>query len=165
MPRRKITCPALVEASKYVDDDFWSDILLKCSQGKFPMGFNYYNNVLTFRRESIALTGDPEHVAGVCIDFLKKHGGIHSPSELEVIIEMSQSTNKERPKCTIKTSPRRNIMIDEYIRKHHHDVKDKDRLFTIILLGIITNSIRVDYDGKCIREITGFTTEDGIKIK
>ena len=164
MSRRKVTCPILIEASDLVDAEFWSDILAKCGSGKFPVGFNYYNNVLSFRRESISLTGDPYEVALACIAFLKKYAGIHSPAELEKIIEMSRSTSRVRVKCTIKSSPRRNIMIDDYIEKHYPDVEDKDRLFTIILLGIITSTIDVVYDGKIIVNIQGITTEDGIKI-
>lgn len=164
MSRRKITCPILVEASELLDDEFWADILAKCGAGKFPVGFNYYNNVLSFKRESIPLTGDPYEVGLACIAFLKKYAGIHSPDELERIIEMSRSTSRERIKCTIKTSPRRNIMIDDYIEKHYPDVEDKDRLFTIILLGILTNSINVVYDGKNIVSVQGVTTDDGIKI-
>lgn len=165
MSRRGVTCPALVEASKFTDDEFWADILLRCGNGKFPPGFNYYNNVLTFRRESISLVGEPDDMAKACIAFLKRHSGIHSPGELEDILEMSRSTNKERIRCTIKASPRRNILIDEYIDRHYDHVEDRDRLFTIILLGIITDAAQVNYDGKTIVSIEGITTEDGIKIR
>ena len=77
------------ECIEYTNDDFWKELLLDASKGRFPKGFMFKDSYLNFRKKQtsspirVLIPDDPISAVRVFMDFLKEHKNIYSDNDAE----------------------------------------------------------------------------------
>lgn len=83
---RPIVHSIFFEALEYTDDGFWRRILEDMSKDRFPAGFIYKDNFLSYRKKNVVqnkieISKQPHDVLEQVILFLKDHGNIMSDKD------------------------------------------------------------------------------------
>lgn len=139
------------KASHLTDDPFWTQILKEMAYGKFPRGFRYINNVLTYKIRSktleciISQSNAQEALVSV-ITFMQQNAHILSIRDNEMRKREMKENNVEMEGLDIdswsqiRTAPHRSILIGQYVRQLSRIMsltsKDSKRLECTIRLGI-----------------------------
>lgn len=113
--------PAFYDASKYVSDETWFNIIVDASKGKTPTGFSIIEGKsLVFRKRvgtrvvhnRIELPDNPLQLAEAFISFVKTNVHIYSVKDNEVMRQESEMKyNTRKTKKGIRDSD-----IDDYVR-------------------------------------------------
>lgn len=97
--RRGEPHPILIECSRSIADEYWSDILEDMSYGQFPKGFSIKSNSLSYKKSATRLnnismvqTDDYEELANQLVGFISSNANMYSPEDIKnsKIIEMHQ---------------------------------------------------------------------------
>lgn len=80
------------ECAIVVNDSFWAEKFNAASIGKFPRGFSYHDNVLTFKKGARTFTLDisnnPIEAAYAAMEFFRVNAGIFSPMDEQNSLEL-----------------------------------------------------------------------------
>lgn len=169
--------PEFEEASQYTDDQFWIDILKRCSHKKFPRGFSYSDGQLRHRQNniSIVLPDDPRALAQTVIYFVQENGKLYSKRDQELrrlqdeendIAELANESASW--KYVSYSKPRKATYVREYVdrRYAHLDRSIRDEVFTQIEVGFDTKFItknNISFEDGHITHIDGVdANESGV---
>lgn len=175
---KPIIYPIFESCSKMTEDKFWQAKFMECAQGKFPRGFTYKNNLITFRKANkmhrLELSDSPAEAFIATMEFFNKSVGMMSvedqkrlkKAEDEKLLEKLQSS-KDITWKDIKTEKIKDILICEFIEtlanKMCLSYEEKKELITVIKKGFMlkyfTGSNIEMEDGK-IKEIDGLICDD-----
>lgn len=172
------------------EDEFWKNLLTKCSKNLFPKDFKYINNVLYFkpntkkhRAECFIDKDDLIKSLSKFKDFMRTRGFV-SNSEKEEIKTIIESNIEEKSlvlnwKDILKN---REYHIKNYIillkEKYHLSHKETCNLESVIMMGIVSeffNEENINIENQKIKEIINLIWNeknrifsiktDGFKIK
>ncbi len=156
----KVIYPIFEKCIKLINDDFWINILINFSIGKFKKGFTYKDNYLYYKnKDKIHIDQEDALKALNQLQyFLKNKSGIMSDTDRingnqltqQKIDELNQ--NKKIQWNDIKSSNHKNILIDRYIDKviQYYNLNKEEILqlktviYNAVLLGRISNQIELD---------------------
>lgn len=176
---KTIIYPIFEKCSELTEDKFWQSIFMDCAYGKFPRGYNFKNNLLTYRKANkmnrLEVNDIPYEVFTSIIDFLQKTSGIMSvedrkrlekKNEENIYVNQNSVTWKD-----IKTEKMKDIMICEFItdvaEKMNMNEEEKNDLTTTIKKGFIlkyfTSNNIIMFEGR-ISEIEGLFYNEKTKL-
>nr|WIL02911.1 hypothetical protein Cbor_229 [Cedratvirus borely] len=164
------------ECSKLSQDEFWRDILSKCSYNKFPSGFMFKEGHLTHRRgkriTKIYLSEDPEEALKQIMVFFKEKDYICSDKdkqrEEEDVFEDSEPLPEITDWNTLKKKKKLlEVVLNEFIRERikERDLgkKERDQLTTVINIAMIQGYFTNDtvlMEKNCIATIVGLDYDE-----
>ena len=175
---KPIINPIFEQLANLTEDIFWKTIFLDCSRGKFPRGFTFKNNVLTFKKGNkmtrLELTTNLAESFTSSMNFFQSAGGIMSKEdrekirrkEEERILEQIESETEKNWK-DIKKENLKEILLNEFINDICEELKfndmEKRELTTTIKKGIIlkcfNNENIIMEDGRIV-EIEGLIYDE-----
>lgn len=161
--------PEFEEAVKYVEDQFWKDILKGCARKKFPRGFTYLDGYLRHRINniSILLPNDSHNLTLTAIYFFQENGKLYSSRDQlirkrqnEAAILNRLAMESSNWTCVARSKNRRATHVRDYVeRKYaHFSPKIRDELYTQINAGFEVKYItkdHVDFQNSQIMNIDG----------
>jgi hypothetical protein len=175
---KPVVNPIFEQLANLTEDVFWKTIFLDCSRCKFPRGFTFKNNVLTFKKGNkmtcLELTSNLAESFTSCINFFQSAGGIMSKKDREKIRKLEEERILEQIESDldknwkdIKKENLKEVLLNEFIKeiseKLNFNEKEKNELSTTIKKGIILKYFNNDNiimeDGKII-EIEGLIYDD-----
>lgn len=144
--------PMFVNLSEYVDDPYWKAIFLDSSKGKFPKGFTFNGNTLSYRLNGRSLILD-ENVNSIkkFIDFIRINTGIRSPMDLEREKDYEKEHQSISAASNINewskfSKCNRRLIIIEYVTKMRKLYKltqdETDQLTTLINMNMEEDVIK-----------------------
>lgn len=100
--QRKILYPNIFQASQYIDDNFWKEILISMSYGKCPQNCYIKNYALCYKHgthfQKQDIPPDPIEIPYIIINFLHKVAGIVPRIEFECVTSSRSYEWDEFPK-------------------------------------------------------------------
>lgn len=165
------------DCSMLVEDPFWKETFNQAAMGRFPRGFMFKDNSLTYKRGSKVhkkeLPLDPLEACMISMTFFKEMAGIRSQADQDrerLEIEEQQNDIQSIENCgwdDIKKKKIKELLISEYIstscKDLNLDIKQKKKLITIINIGFLLGYLDSDKisftDGK-IYKIDGLEYND-----
>jgi hypothetical protein len=149
----KILYPIFYHCVKLINDEFWINILLNCSTGKFKKGFSYRENYLIYKnKEKIFIDqANPLNALNQLQYFLKTKAGIMSEidrlNENTMAQQILEKDNEDKIEqwSDIKNNNFRNILIERYIFKvkNYYNLNDNEllRLKNLIYVSLILGDV------------------------
>ena len=121
----KIIYPIFYKCTKLINDEFWINILISCSMGKFKKGFAYKDGYLIYRsKDKIHIDQEnPMNALNQLQYFFKAKAGIMSESDrisenMQIQQKMEDAQeNTDMQWSDIKNNTFKNLLLDSYIRK------------------------------------------------
>ena len=117
--------PIFEECGMIVEDPFWKSVFTQASCGKFPRGFMFRNDILTYRKgtktQKIELSGSATENISLFTKFLRDTAGIRSQADQDRDrrqLEQKVSRMKTIENCTwsdIKKKKVKAMLINEYV--------------------------------------------------
>ena len=148
--KRSAIHPIFEECSKISQDEFWHDILVKCSYNKFPSGFMFKEGHLTHRRgkkiTKVYLSEEPEEALGQIMVFFKDKDHICSDKDKKKEEQDIRLESEPLPEITDWNTLKKKkklleIVLNEFIRERikERDLgkKERDQLTTVINIAMI----------------------------
>lgn len=137
----------LDECAGYAEDEWWRNILLRMSVGRYPDGVKYHNGTLLFESNKLALNIDPEVACDEIITFLQMYAHLRSPNDPEEEeVEEVKNTSGQLWSTMLKKHKEQAV-----IRFLLNEQKDKklnhaecDRLRYILNIGFILKYFHKD---------------------
>ena len=114
-------------------DPVWKDIFINCSKGKFPRGFTYNENILSYKMrnkiETFIISNDPNAAINEFINIFRKKG-ITGFYDNQLINEMMMATNSEEMKWSdiAKKHETRNLLINDYVDEVGQGLSEKEKI-------------------------------------
>lgn len=174
--KRSAIHPIFEECSKISQDEFWRDILAKCSYNKFPSGFMFKDGYLTHRRgkriTKVYLSEDPEEAVQQIMTFFKEKDHICSDKDKEREEEDIFQESEPLPEISDwnmlkKKKKLLEIVLDEFIRERIKErglgKREKDQLTTVINIAMIQgyfSNETVIMEKNCIETIVGLDYDE-----
>jgi len=169
---KKITNEIFEKCADLSEDRFWRDMFHDCARGKFPRGFSFKNNLITFRKgnktDRVSISDSPVETYQITIDFFKKANGLMSKKDRDKISKEEEErlleilSNKEINWKDVKTDKFKNILIHEFAyqisENSNFNKEERKQLITTIKKGIMLkcfNSRNIMMENKKIKEIKG----------
>ncbi len=162
------------------EDPEWKHILSDATRNKFPRGFWYRNQILTFykKKKSINLNLKLNYETLTSEDFMEdelagylekikeffiEHTGIHTTMDIALSKKQNEVNRKVRTWKNITRKATRNNLIDQYARRYakiEQLTKDQgEQLLDLIRFGFyqkMLESSNITFNGEYITDITGF---------
>lgn len=146
-----ISNPLFTECATLTTDPFWVSIFTQAAIGKFPRGFSYKENILTYKRgvktSSIEVPPEAHLAKDTCIMFFGKMAGILSESDQERTRQEYDRRMLEKvalKSCAwtdIKKKKIRDLLIGTFVqdisRIFELTDKEEDQLSTIVSIGFL----------------------------
>ena len=146
-----ISNPLFTECATLTTDPFWISIFTQAAIGKFPRGFSYKENILTYKRgvkiSSIEVPTEATLAKDACIMFFGKMAGLLSESDQERTRHEYDQRMLEKvalKSCTwsdIKKKKIRDLLIGTFVqdisRIFELTDKEDDQLSTIVSIGFL----------------------------
>ncbi|QIN54373.1 hypothetical protein [Cedratvirus kamchatka] len=164
------------ECSKISQDDFWRDILGKCSYNKFPSGFMFKEGYLTHRRgkriTKIYLSEDPQEALEQIMVFFKEKDHICSDKDKEREEEEVFRDCEPLPEITDWNTLKKKkklleIVLNEFVRERIKErglgKKERNQLTTVINIAMIQGYFTNDtviMEKNCIETIVGLDYDE-----
>ena len=175
---KPIINPIFEECSNLTEDNFWKSTFMECARGKFPRGFIFKNNLITYRKANkntrLEISDSPREVYLATIDFFQRIGGIMSNQDRKRLQELEDEKllekQQEESEITWKeiTSEKiKDIVISEFImdiceNMNFNEAEKKELTTTIkkgFMLKYFTYSNIIMSEGK-ITEIDGLVYDE-----
>ena len=149
---KPIINPIFEQCASLTEDKFWIATFMDCARGKFPRGFSFRNDLLTYKKankaQRLEVSDSPSEAFTSIIEFFQKVGGIMSvldrqmlqKNEDEKLVEkMAQRIDSEWK--DIKIEKMKDILINEFIvdvaEKMEMDENEIKELTTTVKKGIM----------------------------
>lgn len=149
---KPILHPIFEKCADLTDDKFWQTIFMDCARGKFPRGFSYKNNLITYRKANkmsrLDISNSPSEVFIATIDFFNKSTGMMSVQDRKKMKKLEEEKLLEKMSKTtditwkdVKTEKMKDILIAEFIEflteKLELAEEEKKELITTINKGFM----------------------------
>ena len=148
---RPILYPIFEACSNLTEDRFWQSTFMDCARGKFPRGFIFKNNLITYRKGNrnnrLEISNSPSEVFSSTMDFFSKTAGIISQADQRKMQKKEEEKlleKMDRSEMTwkdIKTEKLKNVLICDFINDICEKVEftkdERDELTTTIKKGFM----------------------------
>ena len=158
--KNKVVHPIFEKALKFINDEFWINILVSSSQGKFKRGFSYRDHYLYYKnKEKIYIDQDDALKALNQLQFfMKTKAGIMSETDRlneqhQVQQKMDQINEAKKYEWSdIKNNNFRTLLLERYIAKvikfyglsSDEILQLKTTLYFALILGELSHTIRLE---------------------
>lgn len=176
-----IVNPIFLECSQLTDDSLWKELLENASHGKFPRGFTYRDNILTYKIRSktftLEVSNNPFEALTQCIDFMKRTARIASEADKErdrFEIEEKLREQVALDQCNwsdIKKKKVKALLISSFIertaRERCYTPKQKDYFKMILNVGFSLGYLSkndIVFEGGQITRIEGLLLEPKVHL-
>jgi hypothetical protein len=141
-PRKKLTSPLFAQYVENIEDEYWQEIFIKASTGRFPKGFSFYEGNLVYKKGVKVINISMEENIYDLISFFRKHGNLISPSEIE---EVERVKNIQEKKDGIENwsdickQRKKQLLIDyAYLLTKNYKLNkgENKRLISLLLTGL-----------------------------
>ena len=171
-PVKKVIYQIFEDCSHVTNDKFWISVFQECARGKFPRGFSYKNNLLTYRKgnKTVRIEITEPHAYIKTMDFFKEMGGIMSKTDRLKIQKEEEKKYLEQlsknPKTwkDIKIEKIKEALIYEYVtslsEEKDYTKHEKMELYTTINKGFMLKYFTGDnivIENRKIKKIKGLT--------
>lgn len=170
---KPILHPIFEKCANLADDKYWQAIFMDCARGKFPRGFTYKNNLITFRKANklyrLEISNLPSDVYSSTIEFFNTTKGMMSAQDRKRVKKLEEEKLLEKLNSNtpitwkdIKTEKMKDILICEFIEtlaeKLQLGIEDKKELVTTIKKGFMLKYFtgsNIEMENGRISEIDG----------
>jgi hypothetical protein len=92
---KEIVYKIFADYALMINDPFWVDKFNTAAMGKLPPKFNYHDGMLTYKKgaksNSLDISNNSYDVAHACMEFFRSNGGIFSPMDEQISLELQYS--------------------------------------------------------------------------
>jgi hypothetical protein len=146
------------ECSQLTDDPFWKSVFEKSATGRFPRGFTYKNNILTYKVKTktytLEVSSEPYLALQKCVEFMRQTAKISSEADkerekIEIEEKINSSTTTEQTSWgSIKKKNVKNMLFSNYINKiskmYNFDRKQKETYKITLNIGFSLGYLNKD---------------------
>lgn len=176
---RPIINPIFEKCASLTEDKFWQNIFMDCSRGKFPRGFTFKNNLITYKKGSknfkVEISNSSVEAYTVTIKFFQDIAGIMSKADREKLEKAEEEkylsvVNNDLTWKEVKTEKLKDILINEFIAdvsaKMQFNEEESKEFTTTVKKGFIlkcfgANNVKME-NGKIV-EISGLIFDENSK--
>lgn len=162
------------------NDPFWKDKFTTAAIGKLPRGFSFHDGFLFHKKgaktQQIEVSNNPYEAAPACAEFFRIHGGIFSPSDEQISLELQYARSQAVLTQEKLTWANSNKKIQEALISHYVETMKKtmqlnnlemEQLRQTIKLGIANKFFgkdNIDVQGNRIFLINGLLWNNDKRI-
>ena len=175
---KPILHPIFEKCAQLADDKFWYDTFMDCARGKFPRGFIYKNNLMTFRKANklsrLEVSNYAPDAYSATIEFFNTTIGMMSAQDKKRVKKMEEERLLEKLNNStditwksIKTEKMKDILICEFIEtltnKLNLNDNEKKELITTIKKGFMLKYFtgsNIEMENGRISEIDGLICDN-----
>lgn len=179
---KQVLHPIFSECSRITADPFWIDLFTGASYGKMPRNFSYKDNTLIFKRTAKPITTplpqNPYEAISVCMEFLRRHGGIVSDIDQKVAREEQVARAEMEAALDIKDAgwndyPKkvREALVELYIsdctQEHNLVAREERQLRHTIKVNVALgyfNGANINVSNRQINKIEGLIFDEESRV-
>lgn len=165
---KKCKNPIFRAVLNYITDDFWTDLFIQCSNGKFPRGVKYVNGTLSYRKGKISVAKeipvDPKTAAEAIVELFEQIGlkSNKHDEKNQMKLELALQAYKIVDWSSAKKESVRNALFSNFAIKmamrYGLDSKKITTLYHTLRIGLFIGILRHDdiiMDNGQITDING----------
>lgn len=160
--------PFFLDLQALSDDELWKSIFGSMAIGRFPKGYMFRDNSISFKRRTktfrldLDLTLPHSEIIQQIQNFYRNTSGLQSDGDMQKTQTVSQSVEDVDTWRHI-SRPQRMYLIRDYVRREAETRAQRDELLTMINLGVYLGYLNLDdfeYSDGQLQHVNGLVYRD-----